>query len=93
MTTPAPNGGSIEPPHLAAALIQLAEALNARQLAAPEAPTYLQMAALSEQLSGQLHELARMLIATGRDADGDSWADVGAVFGVTRQAAMRRWTS
>lgn len=76
---------------LAAALVRLAEALEADRLVPSSAPTYLDMAVLADGISVQLHELARLLIATSRSAEDSSWADVGAAFGVTRQAAMRRW--
>lgn len=83
----------IDQPDLAAALIRLAEALEADRSVAPGAPTYLDMAILAEGISVQLHELARLLIATSRSSEGSSWADIGTGFGVTRQAAMRRWST
>lgn len=79
-------------PGLAEALSRLAEALTADRSAVRDVPSQLDMAVLAEQISGQLHELARLFIAASREQDGSSWADVGDAFGVTRQAAMRRWT-
>lgn len=82
----------IQHPDLAAALAQLADALDRRHDEVPDAPSYLEMAALADQISSQLHELAKMLIAAARAHEKSSWTDVGHAFGVTRQAAMRRWT-
>lgn len=79
-------------PDLAAALAQLADALDRRHDDLPDAPSYLEMAALADQISGQLHDLAKMLITAARSHEKASWTDVGSAFGVTRQAAMRRWT-
>lgn len=81
----------IQHPDLAAALARLADALDRRQDNLPNAPSYLEMAALADRISDQLHELAKMLIASARVHEKASWTDVGHAFGVTRQAAMRRW--
>ena len=83
----------INHPELSAALAQLADALDRRHEEVPGAPSYLEMAALADRIGEQLHELARMLVTAARGHDGASWTDVGHAFGVTRQAAMRRWTS
>ena len=82
----------IQHPDLAAALAQLADALDRRHEDIPDAPSYVEMAALADQISTQLHNLAKMLIAAARVHEKASWTDVGQAFGVTRQAAMRRWT-
>lgn len=82
----------IQHPDLAAALAQLADALDRRRQDVSDAPSYLEMAALADNISQQLHDLARMLVTAARAQDGASWTDVGGAFGVTRQAAMRRWT-
>lgn len=93
MPTPSTPSAEVDQPDLAAALVRLAEALEADRSVSPNAPTYLEMAVLAEGISTQLHELARLLIVTSRSSESSSWADVGTAFGVTRQAAMRRWTS
>ena len=82
----------IQHPDLAAALAQLADALDRRHEDLPDAPSYVEMAALADQISTQLHDLAKMFIAAARVHEKASWTDVGQAFGVTRQAAMRRWT-
>lgn len=82
----------IQHPDLAAALAQLADALDRRHQDVPNAPNYLEMAALADKISQQLHDLAKMLVTAARAQDRASWTDVGSAFGVTRQAAMRRWT-
>lgn len=82
----------IQHPDLAEALAQLADALDRRHEDLPDAPSYVEMAALADQISTQLHDLAKMLIAAARVHEKASWTDVGQAFGVTRQAAMRRWT-
>lgn len=82
----------IQHPDLAAALAQLADALDRRHGDLPDAPSYLEMAALADRISNQLHDLAKMLIAASRAHEQSSWTDIGQAFGVTRQAAMRRWT-
>jgi hypothetical protein len=82
----------IQHPDLAAALARLADALDRRHEDLPDAPSYLEMAALADQISVQLHDLAKMLVASARAHEKASWTDVGQAFGVTRQAAMRRWT-
>ncbi|HEX9682446.1 MAG TPA: hypothetical protein VGA13_05150 [Acidimicrobiales bacterium] len=78
-------------PDLADALVRLADALDDRRTGRP-APSYLEMAVIADGLRRQLDELARMLVEASRAADRTTWADVGRAFGVTRQAAMRRWT-
>lgn len=82
----------IQHPDLAAALAQLADALDRRHDDVSDSPSYLEMAALADHISGQLHDLAKMLIGAARADEKASWTDVGHAFGVTRQAAMRRWT-
>jgi tRNA C32,U32 (ribose-2'-O)-methylase TrmJ len=82
----------IQHPDLAAALSQLADSLDRRHDDAAGAPSYLEMAALADTISEQLHDLAKMLVTAARAREGSSWTDVGHAFGVTRQAAMRRWT-
>lgn len=83
----------IEHPELAAALTRLADSLDRRHADESSAPSYLEMAALADQISGQLHDLAKMLVNAARAHEHASWTDVGSAFGVTRQAAMRRWTA
>lgn len=83
---------SIQHPDLAAALAQLAEALDRRHDEVPDGPSYLEMAALANKISEQLHDLTKMLVTAARAHEAASWTDVGNAFGVTRQAAMRRWT-
>lgn len=82
----------IQHPDLAAALAQLSDALDRRHDDVPDAPSYLEMAALADKISEQLHDLAKMLVTAARAHEKSSWTDVGHAFGVTRQAAMRRWT-
>lgn len=82
----------IQHPDLAAALAQLSDALDRRHEDVPDAPSYLEMAALADTISEQLHDLAKMLVTAARAREKASWTDVGSAFGVTRQAAMRRWT-
>jgi hypothetical protein len=77
---------------LVAALQQLAGALALRHDAAADAPSFVDLAVLAEGLSEQLHEFARQLILKAKEREGSSWNDVGTAFGVTRQAAMRRWS-
>lgn len=86
-TSPVPHQSD-----LAAALTRLAHSLELRADAQPAAPSYLEMAVLADEISQKLHELARAMIVASRDTERSSWADVGDAFGVTRQAAMRRWT-
>ena len=81
----------IQHPDLAAGLARLADALDRRHDDVLDAPSYLEMAALADHISEQLHDLARMLVTAGRANEKASWTDVGHAFGVTRQAAMRRW--
>lgn len=81
----------IHHPELVTALTRLADSLDRRDADEPEAPSYLDMAALADTISDQLHELARMLVGAARAREHASWSDVGSAFGVTRQAAMRRW--
>ena len=83
----------IQHPDLAAALAQLADALDRRHDDVADAPSYLEMAALADHISEQLHDLAKMLVTAGRAHEKSSWTDVGHTFGVTRQAAMRRWST
>lgn len=80
-------------PGLADAMLVLANALREHGAHKSDAPSYLEMATMADQISHQLHELARSLIAVARSEEKATWADVGEAFGVTRQAAMRRWTS
>lgn len=80
----------IEHPDLADALMKLAEALDRRSGGA-RAPSHLAMAVLADHISQQAHELTRSLVSMARSADGVTWAEVGEAFGVTRQAALRRW--
>ncbi len=90
---PVTKDPDIQHPNLVAALTRLADSLDQRESEAPNVPSYLVMAALADQISDQLHELARMLVTAARAHEKASWADVGDAFGVTRQAAMRRWTA
>ena len=80
----------IEHPGLADALAQLAEALD-RRSAGAEAPSHLAMGVLADHISQQVHELTRSLVGLARSEDRATWAEVGQAFGVTRQAALRRW--
>lgn len=89
---PEDHSTDIQHPDLAAALAQLADALDRRHDDVPDAPTYIEMAALADHISEQLHDLAKMLVTAARARESSSWTDVGHAFGVTRQAAMRRWT-
>lgn len=75
-------------PDLADALIRLAEALDRRPGNA--GASHLDMAVLADSISHQLRGLAELLVMRAR-AEGATWAEVGAAFGVTRQAALRRW--
>ena len=93
MPKPTDRPAPTEQPALTDALVRLAAALELRAAGDSNAPTYLDMAVIADDLSTKLHELARALIAHSRDREGHSWADVGGAFGVTRQAAMRRWTT
>lgn len=77
-------------PDLADALVRLADALD--RPPDDDGVSYLDMAVLADSISRQLHGLAGLLVARAR-TDGASWAEVGAAFGVTRQAALRRWRS
>ncbi len=79
----------IHHPDLADTLVQLAEALDRR--AGARAPRHLAMAVLADRIATQVHELARSLVMLARSEDGATWAEVGNAFGVTRQAALRRW--
>jgi hypothetical protein len=83
----------IQHPDLAEALASLAESLDRRHVRAPDAPSYLEMAVLADHISQQLTELTRMLINAARAQENAKWSTVGDAFGVTRQAAMRRWTA
>lgn len=80
----------IDHPDLVDALVQLADALDHRSRG-HAGVSHLAMAVLAEQISRQVHELARSLVALARSDGGASWAEVGDAFGVTRQAALRRW--
>lgn len=82
----------ISDPSLAEAMFQLADALKAREVGKTSSPTYLEMATIADKVSVQLHELARCLVAAARSNENATWADVGVAFGVTRQAALRRWS-
>lgn len=82
----------ISDPGLAEAMSRLADALRAREVGKADSPTYLEMATLADKVSAQLHELARCLVAAARAKERATWSDVGAAFGVTRQAALRRWS-
>lgn len=85
-----PSTDPIQLPELADALGRLAEALDRRP--GDVAVSHLDMAVLAESISHQLRGLAELLVMRAR-ADGATWADVGVAFGVTRQAALRRWRS
>ena len=80
----------IEHPDLADALIMLAEALDHRSGGA-RVRNHLAMAVLADHISQQVHELTRSLVGLARSEDRATWAEVGQAFGVTRQAALRRW--
>lgn len=80
----------IQHPDLADALVQLADALD-RRAAGAAAPSHLAMAVLAEHISQEVHELTRSLVELARSEDRATWAEVGHAFGVTRQAALRRW--
>lgn len=77
-------------PDLADALDRLAEALDPQP--ADDRVSHLDMAVLADSISQQLRGLAGLLVSRAR-ADGATWGEVGAAFGVTRQAALRRWRS
>lgn len=81
----------ISDPRLAEAMFQLADAFTARQ-EGKRSPSYLEMATIADEVSVQLHELARCLVAAARADENATWAEVGVAFGVTRQAALRRWS-
>lgn len=87
-----PEHQEIQHPDLAEALSSLAESLDRRHDGEPDAPSYLEMAVLADHISQQLNELTRMLISAARAYENAKWSTVGEAFGVTRQAAMRRWT-
>lgn len=80
----------IEHPDLADALGRLADALDHRA-GDVQGLSPLAMAVLADQISQQVHGLARSLVELARSENGASWADVGDAFAVTRQAALRRW--
>lgn len=82
-----PSTDPIQLPELADALGRLAEALDRRS--GDVAASHLDMAVLADSISHQLRGLAELLVMRAR-SDGVTWADVGAAFGVTRQAALRR---
>lgn len=83
-----PSTEPIQLPDLSDALVRLADGLDRPRRG--EVTSNLEMAVLAESISRQLHHLAGLLVARAR-ADGATWAEVGAAFGVTRQAALRRW--
>lgn len=85
-----PSTDPIQHPALVNALVQLADALDRRSVSAG-GPSPLTMAVLADQIAEQVHELAHSLVGLARSEDGASWADIGQAFGVTRQAALRRW--
>ena len=85
-----PSTDPIQLPELADALGRLAEALDRRP--GDERTSHLDMAVLADSISHQVRALARQLVARAR-SDGATWAEIGAAFGVTRQAALRRWRS
>lgn len=82
----------IAAPGLPEAMLVLAEALRDHQTGGSSSTSYLEMAKMADGIGVQLHELARRLVAVAREEEGATWADVGDAFGVTRQAAMRRWS-
>lgn len=86
-----PSTDPIQHPSLVDALAQLADALDRRSVSATGGLSPLAMAVLADQIAEQVHELARSLVSLARSEDGASWADIGQAFGVTRQAALRRW--
>lgn len=75
-------------PDLTDALVRLAEALDPQP--DDDSVSHLDMAVLAASISHQLRGLAGLLVSRAR-SDGATWAEVGAAFGVTRQAALRRW--
>ena len=77
-------------PDLADALVRLAEALDPQP--GDDSVSHLAMAVLADSISHQLRGLAGLLVSRAR-SDGATWGEVGAAFGVTRQAALRRWRS
>lgn len=85
-----PPTDPIQLPDLADALVRLADSLD--RPPGDDGASHLEMAVLADSISHQLHGLAGLLVARAR-ADGASWTEVGAAFGVTRQAALRRWRS
>lgn len=88
-----PEHQDIQHADLAEALSSLAESLDRRHEGDADAPSYLDMAVLADNISQQLTELTRMLITAARANENAKWSTVGDAFGVTRQAAMRRWTA
>ncbi len=82
----------ISVPGLPEAMLTLAQALRDHQGRGSGSTSYLEMARMADGIGVQLHELARCLVAVARSEEGATWADVGETFGVTRQAAMRRWS-
>lgn len=83
-----PPTDPIRLPDLADALVRLADSLDRGP--DEDGASHLDMAVLADSISRQLHGLAAFLVARAR-ADGATWTEVGAAFGVTRQAALRRW--
>ncbi len=86
-----PSTDPIQHPALVNALVRLADALDRHSVSATGGLSPLAMAVLADQIADQVHELAHSLVGLARSEDGASWADVGQAFGVTRQAALRRW--
>jgi hypothetical protein len=85
-----PPTDPIQLPDLADALVRLADSLDRRS--DDDGASHLDMAVLADSIARQLHGLAALLVARAR-SDGATWAEVGGAFGVTRQAALRRWRS
>jgi hypothetical protein len=64
----------------------------ARSLAGPRS-SRLERAAALLQIADAADRLARAEVATAREQDGASWADVGEALGVSRQTAHERYRS
>lgn len=82
-----PPTNPIQLPDLADALVRLADSLDRQSH--DDGASHLDMAVLADSISRQLHGLAGLLVARAR-SDGATWTEIGAAFGVTRQAALRR---
>jgi len=80
------TGRQREAPELGAACIRLFRAL-ARRAGDGELEALEQLAFLQDSLQMQLGAA----VAGYRDGHGYSWADIGRVLGVTRQAAHKRF--